>query len=151
MEIYPVQDEKNEQSELSSIAHFFGGALYKAIGLPGIMICDQRFNFGYDYQNLLVALEACSSFRAQPEVGGCYGGVFMEYNLQTVLGDEGLYRPMNRKLGEHYPCSVLNKQYKSACYYEQPQWWQATLYDQWEDKGKRYLMFEQTFVILFCK
>lgn len=173
-------------------AHFFGGALYTAVGLSGIIICDQQFNFGcyheflgkaiqdkgleivsflndqcidalngnfigcqhgighgvlgytgYDAKGLREALMVCYKLRTQPVVGGCLGGVFMEYNMETMLGDEGRPRILDKTLGYHYPCNVLERQFQDACYYEQPQWWQALYADQWNNREKRDAMFQR--------
>jgi hypothetical protein len=173
-------------------SHLFGSALYKAEGLPGVSVCDQKFNFGcyhefmgwairehgldvapslnercldkhasealgcqhgvghgilasqgYEEKNLFDSLETCAKFRAQPAVGGCYGGVFMEFNLETILGDEGMFRDLNPTLGHHYPCSVVENQFKAACYYEQPQWWQAVFYKDWAATSTRLALFKK--------
>ncbi len=99
-------------------------------------------SLGYDYENLAQALEVCGELRAQPEVGGCFGGAFMEYNLRTILGDESAPRPLDATLGRHYPCSRVETQYKNACYYEQPQWWQSLHFKDWGKKETRLPMFK---------
>src|SRR3989304_7210773 len=47
---------------------------------------------GYEFANLANALEICDSLPANDPIGGCLGGVFMEYNLQTTLGVKGRTR-----------------------------------------------------------
>ncbi len=160
-------------------AHVFGRALYQTVGLDGVTVCDQHFNFGcfheflglaiqerglgivptlnedcitklkdnapgcqhglghgiisyvgYDDKDLIKALEVCDKLRGQPPVGGCLGGEFMEYNLQTMLGDEAHIRPLHGD--PYYPCDTLAEQFQDACYYEQPQWW---LMLSWGDRG----------------
>lgn len=78
----------------------------------------------YEQEGLLEALEACKNLSWKGTVGGCTGGVFMEYNFRTML-DEGrtgnILRPLRQDL--HEPCSSLPREYLPACYYEQPDWW----------------------------
>ena len=77
---------------------------------------------GYDTKALLEALAVCKDLPFNDPIGGCYGGVFMEYNMQTMLGDEGRTRPI---MGGnwHYPCDELAADYQAACAFWSPQWW----------------------------
>lgn len=100
-------------------------------------------SLGYEKENLFEALDTCAKFRNQPPVGGCYGGVFMEFNMRTILGDEGRFRPMDESLGRNYPCSVVGESFKAGCYYELPQWWQAVFYEDWETIEGRGAMYKK--------
>lgn len=79
--------------------------------------------FGYDEAALRSSLEVCRTLARSDPIGGCYGGVFMEYNLQTMLGEEGRTRPFAEQRGEQFPCNALDQAFKPACYFWQPQWW----------------------------
>ncbi len=83
---------------------------------------------GYDEDSFMRALEVCRDLPYGDPIGGCYGGVFMEYNMQIMLGEEGKLRPLK---GEEWlaPCDTLPSEYQSACAYWQPQWWNITLRD----------------------
>ncbi len=87
-------------------------------------------------QKLEEALTACSSLSWKGLVGGCYGGLFMEYNFRNAHfeGDGFEYtRPNNGDLFE--PCNTLPKKFKSACYYEQPDWWRRILGEDYKKLG----------------
>jgi len=83
---------------------------------------------GYNNTELLGALEACRSLPGSDPIGGCYGGVFMEYNLQTMLAEEGRLRPIQDDV--QAPCDSLEREYGPACYFWQPQWWHQLLLTQ---------------------
>lgn len=76
---------------------------------------------GYDYENMKEALEVCKTLPYSDPIGGCYGGVFMEYNLRTMLGEEG--RPREKTEGLLSPCDTLRDVFVPACAYNAPQWW----------------------------
>jgi hypothetical protein len=80
---------------------------------------------GYDEASLRKALAICEDLPYNDPIGGCYGGVFMEYNMRTMLGDRASLRPLQD--GEPlYPCDVLGSEYLPACYFGLPQWWLLT-------------------------
>src|SRR3989344_1322501 len=79
---------------------------------------------GYTKEALLKGLEQCESLPFNDPIGGCYGGLFMEYNLQTMLRFEGRIRPQGEN--PHEPCDELDAKYRRACYYWQAQWWAQT-------------------------
>ena len=79
---------------------------------------------GYRFPNLVQALERCFSLRFYPE--WCFGGVFMEYNFQTMLADEGRVRVFQTDK-PFYPCIELDQAFRPACYFSQPQWWLKVL------------------------
>jgi len=156
-------------------AHVFGGALYSAIGLPGLSTCDSNYSFGcfheflgraiaslglsvvnqlnqdcvtalgpnslscqhgighgieaalgYDFPALQKSLSLCESLPHNDPIGGCYGGALMEYNMQTMLGEQGKPRPLT-SAGVQYPCDSIDSAFQNACYFWQPQWWAQTL------------------------
>ena len=80
--------------------------------------------FGYDDSALREALAQCDKLPFSDPIGGCYGGVFMEYNMRTMLSLDGVGPRDNTD--PEYPCSTLKDPYLPACYYWQPQWWVAT-------------------------
>lgn len=148
-------------------AHVFGEAVFKTLGVDGIVVCDQNFGFGCYHSffgwtllthgieiigtldeaciatygekglgcqhgighGLLVelgpeklndALALCSTLNWQGGIGGCTGGVFMEFNFNT-MGETGKRLPPNGDY--HYPCADVMERYKEACYFEMAPWW----------------------------
>jgi len=77
--------------------------------------------YGYDKNALSRALRQCKELPMTDKVGGCYGGVFMEYNFQTMLADDGVGRSPGNDM--FAPCSELSEDYLPACVFWQPQWW----------------------------
>ncbi len=81
---------------------------------------------GYEHADLERALATCRGLPHFDPIGGCYGGVFMEYNFQTMLGRDGITRAVLE--GDVlYPCNQLSDEYTDACAYWQPQWWNQVL------------------------
>lgn len=87
---------------------------------------------GYEESPLRAALKKCDSFPGGDSIMGCYGGVFMEYNLRTMLAVDNIGM---REPGDdmRYPCTVLDAGYLPACYFWLPQWWSAMSEDTLED------------------
>lgn len=84
---------------------------------------------GYDGAALKKSLALCESLPYNDPIGGCYGGVFMEYNMQTMLGDQG--KPRALVNGDvQYPCDTVGEPFTPACYFWQPQWWHQILREQ---------------------
>lgn len=77
---------------------------------------------GYSEEALRKALGACANLPYTDPVGGCVGGVFMEYNLRTMQGErqQGVREPGTDLLA---PCNRLSGPDQKACYFWQPQWW----------------------------
>jgi hypothetical protein len=101
----------------------------KTLG-PASLSCEHGIGHGiaaaagYDLPALKQALAVCASLPRNDPLEGCYGGVFMEYNVQTMLGSEGRVRP--EEPGAPYdPCHSVPEVYASACAFWQPQWWVA--------------------------
>lgn len=149
-------------------AHIFGTALYRAEGIKGVAVCDDRFAYacfhqliadaitdlgtesldeiievckgisgcrhgighgvlaaiGYSFDDLQKALSICTTLPNEVHVQGCYGGVFMEYNIRRHLGS-GYERP----IGEDWfdPCEQVSKSARRVCYFWQPTWWRYKL------------------------
>lgn len=81
---------------------------------------------GYSDKAFLEALKICKDLPFNDPIGGCYGGVFMEYNTQTMLGEQARLRLVvdDNMLA---PCDTLATEYTIACVFWQPQWWNQTL------------------------
>jgi hypothetical protein len=86
---------------------------------------------GYDDEALYESLAECRDLPYSDPVGGCYGGVFMEYNMRTMLSLDGIGPREHESLA--HPCSELSSEYLPACYYWQPQWWVAVRTGTMED------------------
>ena len=74
------------------------------------------------------ALEACVPLNdGVSDVGGCLGGIFMEYNYNTMRSLKGIdLRPYDIPHA-YEPCATqIPERFRAACYYEQPSWWRAT-------------------------
>ncbi len=80
---------------------------------------------GYDEKALSEALQVCHGLPYNDPIGGCYGGVFMEYNVRTMLGRSGALRDIQSDT-MLAPCDSLSEEYASACYFWQPQLWHQT-------------------------
>jgi hypothetical protein len=77
--------------------------------------------YGYTQEDLNKALEECDNLSYNNILGGgCYGGIFMEFNLRTMLSNEGRVRESENFLS---PCDEIDSKYQEACIYWQPQWW----------------------------
>lgn len=78
---------------------------------------------GYREKDLAEALYLCQGLKQSDPIGGCYGGVYMEYNLHTMKGSEARLRPYVYE--ERFkPCSESkDPEVVHACLYSQPQWW----------------------------
>lgn len=88
-------------------------------------------HLGYSTSTLMSALDACSALAWKGPVGGCTGGLFMEYNFRTMLDEKGTgeyLRPLDDQ-GLHAPCKDLPLGYRVVCYYEQPDWWRRILHN----------------------
>jgi hypothetical protein len=90
--------------------------------------------FGYEREDLDRALEVCDGLQLNDPIGGCAGGIYMEYNFQTMLADDAKVRKSNNLFT---PCSELPDRYRLACSFWQPQWWWKYLYD--NESASEYL------------
>ncbi len=80
-------------------------------------------SLGYDEESLITSLGECAKLPYSDRIGGCYGGVFMEYNMQTMLGKQGHLRSADSEEGLYKPCVGLESKYHASCVFWQPQWW----------------------------
>ena len=93
--------------------------------------------YGYDTKHLLEALDSCASLPGSDPIGGCFGGAFMEYNFQTMLGEQAV---MRKNSGEvFFPCSTVADRYKPACFFWQPQWWAISLKNDFKTKEEIFV------------
>lgn len=91
----------------------------------GIMVTVGLNKNGYDEPHLKQALAQCQKLPDDHPLGGCDGGVYMEYNLRTAANvelEQNSIRPVDN--GDFYaPCDHLESGQQSACYFWMPQWW----------------------------
>lgn len=76
--------------------------------------------FGYNEDSFFDALAVCEDLKDNDVLYGCRGGIFMEFNLRTMLGEE---QEVRKSEDLFYPCSLLSKDNELACNLWQPQWW----------------------------
>ncbi len=88
---------------------------------------------GYDFKNLTQALNICDGLKKRDPIGGCFTGIFMEYNFQTMLDTDGKTRPLNDS-SPLYPCDGLPENFQKPCLYEQSNWWLEVLPDNFDNK-----------------
>jgi hypothetical protein len=89
-------------------------------------------------EKLVEALEVCASLEQTSPVGGCFGGVFMEYNFNTMQSDVGIaVRPFGEDAANE-PCASLPDDLKIPCYFDQPAWWHAAASDGTADEAVRF-------------
>jgi len=77
-------------------------------------------HFGYIGEDLLRALTVCEKLDGNDPIGGCVGGIYMEYNFQTMLGDDANVRDTEDLFS---PCNMFSGERQRACMFWQPQWW----------------------------
>lgn len=109
-------------------------------GVPHSLSCQHGIGhgvlayIGYEKKDLDHALDECSRLSHMDSIGGCYGGVFMEFNFRTMLADETV------RVVEHgnlrFPCDDLKSDYLNACAFWQPDWWRF-LYQQAGDSKEK--------------
>lgn len=149
--LYEIEKENGIYTCDSSFAfgcyHSFLGAAIQAKGLAVVPSLNQKCSrklrsqalgcrhglghgilayLGYNYNDLVKALDVCNKLPGNDTIGGCVGGIFMEYNFQTVLLNEGKTRELDPQK-PFFPCDVLPKSFSPPCYYWQAQWWTHVL------------------------
>jgi hypothetical protein len=82
---------------------------------------------GYDEESLREALSACESLPAHESFGGCWSGVFMEYDLQSMLVGNASLTPLEVSQAPLSPCDTLPGRFAPACYFWQPHVWKKAL------------------------
>ncbi len=81
-------------------------------------------SLGYGSDDLKKAVSMCATLPRAWHVQGCYGGVFMEYNVRTLLG-VGQERPLEQDWFES--CRDIPRSAERSCYFWQPTWWGRVL------------------------
>lgn len=74
---------------------------------------------------LLQALKACDDLHQSSPIGGCFGGVFMEYNFNTMQSPSGVEVRQFAATQAFEPCASLRSELQRPCYFDQPAWWHA--------------------------
>ncbi len=77
---------------------------------------------GYEYANLSKGIETCREKTTGNLTAGCWGGVFMEYNLRTLIGIDSV-RPLTEAT-RYTPCDSISEDLRPSCMYWQPEWWE---------------------------
>lgn len=81
---------------------------------------------GYEFKDVARSMAVCAELPDGNSIGGCYGGVMMEYNLRTMDGPNAGARPYSYEK-RFEPCSGLKHEFYEACIFWQPQWWSLSL------------------------
>lgn len=78
---------------------------------------------------LVEALEICKTFPIYRPLGGCAGGVFMEYQFKDFhrISSAGVMAKPFDPSDPYEPCSSLPEEFQPACYYGEPNWWHTVL------------------------
>lgn len=79
-------------------------------------------DIGYDVPDIKKALSVCRDLPYSDPIGGCYGGVFMEYDHRTMWGDSAVTRDGDSSQ-PFALCELLDDTYAKACAFWTPQWW----------------------------
>ena len=77
---------------------------------------------GYEFEQLKNSLVECLKIEKNDRIGGCLGGVFMEYNFQTMLAEQAKIRKYDPESGWNYPCNKLADNLKPSCHFWQGEW-----------------------------
>lgn len=86
-------------------------------------------NTGYAESDLIATLGVCSSLSMKDPLHLCYSGTFMEFNLRTMLGEDGSLRsPPRGNMSD--PCDRIEQQYKNKCTFWLPLWWMRLLIEE---------------------
>ncbi len=115
----PMLDQRCKQvlkEAYLSCQHGLGHGILVSIGLN---------RNGYDETRLQEALADCAKLPDDQPLGGCDGGVYMEYNLRTVADvelNQRAIRPMQPD-DSNFPCDQLELKQQPTCYFWMPQWW----------------------------
>lgn len=88
---------------------------------------------GYDEIALWAALEHCQNLGSMDVRDGCYGGIFMEYNLRTMEGVNAFSRKYSASTGDP-TCSLVPSHAQTACNFWLAQWFMSH-YDRSDNTG----------------
>ena len=83
----------------------------------------------YGPERLAAALAGCKSTTQKNPLFGCTSGVFMEYNLPTLIG-ENTAESSSRQFAAaqpYGPCRDIAGDFHLSCFYELPQWWLSSM------------------------
>lgn len=80
---------------------------------------------GYSFGDLQKAVSICATLQSDTYVQGCYGGIFMEYNMRTLMGDARRVRTFGKDWFD--PCDQMPMSAQRVCYFWQPTWWRSEL------------------------
>ncbi len=80
---------------------------------------------GYSSNDLQNAIKLCETLPSKLYIQGCYGGVFMEYNMRSLLEDDPRARVIEADWLD--PCSQFSGKMSRVCSYWQPVWWRSVL------------------------
>ncbi len=80
---------------------------------------------GYTPEALERSLSICKSIAIADSMNSCASGVFMEYNLHTMLQPDGMQRPLTTT-NVYSPCDTLSRPTENEklwCVFWLPSWW----------------------------
>jgi hypothetical protein len=77
---------------------------------------------GYDYEDLLKALDLCKNLGTTDIRDGCFGGIFMEYNIRVMLEPDSGIRTQEGGEAPDALCLLVPEFSKQACYFWLAQW-----------------------------
>jgi hypothetical protein len=107
-------------------------ALYEKCRINDSGGCIHGIGHGAMYyfgdNDLVKALQLCSSLLKGDRETRCTSGVFMEYNFHTTNNPDGQLSGIRQQNSDiYYPCSNVPEVYRPACYFELPAWWKTAL------------------------
>lgn len=83
--------------------------------------------YGYIENDLPKALSICDQLSWKGAYGGCREGVFMEYNLRTMLATDGGSNRSFDSSAPYAPCTSVAPSDQVSCYFGQGEWWRQSL------------------------
>jgi hypothetical protein len=96
--------------------------------------------FGYEEEDLDSALKSCGELPLNDPIGGCRGGIFMEYNFRTMLADDADLRSDDNP---YSVCKNLTNDDLLACSYWVPQWWYESLHEKLSNQMTKMEIFKR--------
>ena len=128
----------------------FHGVLLSTIGREGLQAIDQveeicqkdgeidlacHHGIGHGFgeyfgpQNLNQQFEACTNLSWKKPVGGCVGGVMMEYHFPSLLDEKNQIIGIKRfdPKRPYDPCDSVAEAFKNSCAYYIPRWWKSVI------------------------
>ncbi len=133
-----------QQNGLGSV-DMLNEACFQALGPGKSLSCAHGLGhgiqsyLGYNNDALKKSLGICKTLPYGDPIGGCPGGVFMEFNMRTMGSTSGIpTRPLEPG-GWYYPCNTLSVDDKAVCYYWQTQWWAQVLKGQGKNTDESFV------------